>query len=31
MNEFDEFYPYNEMAHVADNRNRFAGSFDGGA
>lgn len=30
MNEFDEFYPYNEMAHVAENANRFAGSFDGG-
>ncbi|BEJ14883.1 hypothetical protein CspHIS471_0406500 [Cutaneotrichosporon sp. HIS471] len=29
MNEFDEFYPYNEMAHVAENRNRFDGSFDG--
>ncbi|GMK57278.1 hypothetical protein CspeluHIS016_0401120 [Cutaneotrichosporon spelunceum] len=29
MNEFDEFYPYNEMPHVAENRNRFAGSFDG--
>ncbi|CAK9786148.1 N1221-domain-containing protein [Cutaneotrichosporon oleaginosum] len=29
MNEIDEFYPYTEMAHVAENVNRFAGSFDG--
>lgn len=31
MNELDEFYPYVEMTHVAQNPERFKGSFDGGA
>lgn len=30
MNELDEFYPYIEMSHVAQNSSRFEGSFDGG-
>lgn len=30
MNELDEFYPYIEIGHVAQNASRFAGSFDGG-
>lgn len=30
MNELDEFYPYIEMGHVAQNPSRFEGSFNGG-
>ena len=30
MNELDEFYPYVEMEQVAQNAERFKGSFDGG-
>lgn len=29
MNELDEFYPYLEMSHVAQNSSWFEGSFDG--
>lgn len=30
MNELDEFYPYVEMTQVAQNVDRFKGSFEGG-
>jgi hypothetical protein len=30
MSELDEFYPYVEMSHVAQNPERFKGSFKGG-
>lgn len=30
MHELDEFYPYVEMTQIAQNPDRFKGSFDGG-